>query len=110
MTKRDEETLLPESANVEGKLEARHINAWPHFLEAMVKVMVFGGSKPGREVNGWTRVGVSRQKCQDAEARHRLLEAKGELLDKESGYPHKWHRAANLLMEIESELSGKILP
>lgn len=102
--------LVPESANPEGKLEARHIDAWPHFLEAMCKVMIWGGSKPGREVNGWTKVGISRQKCQDARARHRLAAAKGELYDKESGLLHKWHEAANLIMEIESELNGKILP
>lgn len=78
---------------------------FPNALEAVAKVSQAGVDK-GYAPHSWKTVpdGVNRYK--NAEARHQLAIAKGELLDSGEGgtnLPHSWQNAWNALAWLELE-------
>lgn len=75
--------------------------AW-HGAEAVLRVMTHGAEKYGWD--NWRNAGaedLSRMKA--AAIRHLKADLTGERLDPESGYPHLFHAACNLLFLCELE-------
>lgn len=83
-----------------GKPLAAILADFPHALEGIVAVGTYGANKYMRR--GWETVPDAKQRYADAFWRH-LLKSCYEDNDPESGLPHKWHAAWNLLAVIELE-------
>lgn len=75
---------------------------FPHALEAVAKVSTFGCQKYAP--HSWTNVPDAEARYFDAFMRHLLAEAKGEIVDKESGLDHLAHVAWNALALLELHL------
>jgi hypothetical protein len=86
-----------------GKVMAGQILAqFPRALEAIAKVGTFGARK--YSLGGWLHVQDAAVRYSDAEVRHWLARHRGEELDKDSKMPHSWHRAWNVMAQLELEL------
>ena len=86
-----------------GKLMAGQIlSQFPRALEAIASVGTFGARK--YTLGGWLEVPNAQARYSDAEHRHWLARSKGETLDPESNMPHSWHKAWNVLAQLELEL------
>lgn len=68
-------------------------------LAGVVAVGTFGAEKYSD--GGWLEVNNGIQRYRDAQLRHESAIARGELVDPESGLPHDWHRAWNILAQVE---------
>lgn len=75
---------------------------FPSAIEAVATVSNFGATKYAW--GGWRYVDDGLARYTDALVRHLASEAKGEVLDPESGLPHSWHVAWNALARIELQL------
>jgi hypothetical protein len=92
-----------------GKLMAALLLQFPHALEAIAQIATYGARKysPG----GWLSVPDGINRYADAEWRHKLKRAQGEERDPESGRPHRWHEAWNVLAQLElTECPSKAAP
>jgi hypothetical protein len=83
----------------EGKLMAALLLQFPHALEAIAQIATYGARKYSR--GGWLQVDDGINRYADAEWRHKLKRAQGEECDPESGMPHRWHEAWNVLAQLE---------
>lgn len=82
---------------------------FPDALEAVVRVMEFGASKPGRQIGGWRQDSVDiPHYFEDALLRHQFEIWKGNMYDGESMELHLAHKACNDLMELQLILEGKL--
>jgi len=72
---------------------------FPTAIEAASTVSNFGATKYAW--NGWRYVPNGIDRYTDAMVRHLAAEAKGEVLDPESGLPHAWHTLWNALARVE---------
>lgn len=70
----------------------------PTFIEAVGKIRTFGVSKYG-DSDSWAK--VEPQRYMAALLRHINAYRMGEETDKESGLPHLWHAACNLMFLID---------
>ena len=70
----------------------------PTFIEAVGKIRTFGVSKYG-DSDSWAK--VEPQRYMAALLRHINAYRMGEYTDKESGMPHLWHAACNLMFLID---------
>lgn len=70
----------------------------PTFIEAVGKIRTFGVSKYG-DSDSWAK--VEPQRYMAALLRHINAYRMGEETDKESGMPHLWHAACNLMFLID---------
>lgn len=68
-------------------------------LEGVVKVGTFGANK--YTDGGWLEVANGIARYRDAQLRHETKRAQGEVLDPESGLPHDYHIAWNVLAQVE---------
>lgn len=75
---------------------------FPRAVEEVMKVSTFGAKKYSR--GGWAHVPNAIERYTDAMHRHLLSEARGEVLDSDSGLPHKAHAAWNALCVLELQL------
>ena len=75
---------------------------FPRAIEAVASVSAFGASKYAW--NGWLSVPNGRERYTDAMVRHLIAEAKGEMVDPESGLFHDQHVAWNALARLELRL------
>lgn len=78
----------------------------PTFIEAVGKIRTFGVQKYG-DSDSWAKVEPKRYMA--ALLRHINAYRMGEELDKESGMPHLWHAACNLmfLIDLDGANGGK---
>ena len=78
----------------------------PSIIEAIGKVRTYGVEKYGDD-QSWRK--VEKQRYVAAAMRHFEAYRKGESNDPESGMPHLWHCACNLmfLIELENEQQEK---
>lgn len=88
----------PGAKNDKGKPLAALLTGFSRALEAVVEVSTYGAAKYTRD--GWQHVPDGAMRYKDAMWRH-LLKAGHEELDPESGFPHEFHAAWNLLAYIE---------
>ena len=72
---------------------------FPVAISGVAAVSGFGATKYAW--NGWRSVPDGLNRYTDALVRHLAAEAKGEILDAESGLPHAWHVAWNALARVE---------
>jgi hypothetical protein len=77
---------------------------YPSFIRAVAKVRQYGINKYGKSEDWRTTEPIRHF---DALIRHVLAHMEGEYTDKESGLPHLYHAAANIMFEIE-RIEGKI--
>lgn len=75
---------------------------FPRALEAAATISAFGARK--YTPRGWLTVDNGYYRYTDAMVRHLNQEAKGEVLDTDSGYPHSWHVLWNALARVELEM------
>lgn len=75
------------------------ISYFPRAIEAVAEVSAFGASK--YEWNGWEHVPEGITRYSDAMVRHLTKEAKGEILDDDSGFLHATHTAWGALARLE---------
>lgn len=68
-------------------------------LAGIVLVGTFGARKYTE--GGWLEVERGIERYRDAQLRHEAKIAQGELIDPESGLPHDFHRAWNVLAQVE---------
>lgn len=74
-------------------------DSMPRALAGVVAVGTFGAAKYSD--GGWLEVERGIDRYRDAQLRHESAIARGELVDPESGLPHDWHRAWNVLAQVE---------
>lgn len=77
---------------------------FPRAIEAISRVSLFGATKYAW--NGWRHVPDGFNRYTDAMVRHLAAEAKGEVLDADSGLPHAWHVTWNALARLELQISA----
>ena len=71
-------------------------------MEAYCKVGTLGSKKYGR--NNWKKASLEDYpRYLAAEYRHDMASQEGEELDKESGYPHTWHKLWNVCARLYLE-------
>lgn len=75
------------------------IHAFPRALSAVSEVSAAGARK--YTWDGWRSVDDAATRYADAQMRHELAIARGELIDPETGYPHLAHIAWNALARLE---------
>lgn len=75
------------------------IGYFPTAISGVASVSSFGATKYAW--NGWRYVDDGINRYTDAMVRHLVSEAKGEVLDSESGLPHAFHVAWNALARAE---------
>lgn len=68
-------------------------------LAGVVAVGTFGANKYSD--GGWLEVTNGVNRYRDAQLRHETRRALGELLDPDSGLPHDFHIAWNILAQVE---------
>jgi len=79
-----------------GKIRAGILSDFRHALMAVAKVCDYGSRK--YTINGWSKVPDANRRYHDAMWRH-LLAGPGN--DADSGLPHIYHVAWNVLAQIE---------
>lgn len=72
---------------------------FPRAIEGVATVSAFGATKYAW--GGWRGVDNGLDRYSDAMVRHLVAEAKGEVLDPESGLLHAAHTAWNALARLE---------
>lgn len=78
------------------------ISYFPRAITGVAEVSAFGASKYAW--NGWKSVPNGINRYSDGLVRHLTAEAKGEILDDDSGYLHAAHAAWNALAILELKL------
>ena len=68
-------------------------------IAGVVAVGTFGANKYSD--GGWLEVPNGINRYRDAQLRHESKRAQGELLDPDSGLPHDFHIAWNILAQVE---------
>lgn len=68
-------------------------------IAGVVEVGTFGANKYSD--GGWLEVPNGIARYRDAQLRHESKRATGELVDKDSGLPHDFHIAWNILAQVE---------
>jgi hypothetical protein len=75
----------------------------PEMIEGVAAVLTDGAMK--YEPRNWEK-GMSWGRVFGSLMRHSWAWARGEYLDPESGHPHTWHMACNVMMLIAYEARG----
>lgn len=75
---------------------------FPGALWCVAEIGTFGAEK--YTLNGWQSVANGISRYRNAAGRHRLKLQMGEINDKDSGLPHRYHEAWNVLAALELEL------
>jgi len=75
------------------------ISSFPRAITGVAEVSAFGARK--YVWDGWRPVSDGINRYSDALVRHLAAEAKGEILDDDSGYLHAKHTAWNALARLE---------
>lgn len=75
---------------------------FPRALMAVVEIGTFGAGK--YSLNGWRHVENGIRRYRNAAGRHRLAIQRGEVFDNDSGFPHRYQEAWNVLAALELEL------
>ena len=68
-------------------------------LAGVTQVGTFGANKYSD--GGWLQVERGVERYRDAQLRHEIKRANGELMDPDSGLPHDFHIAWNVLAQVE---------
>lgn len=75
------------------------VDSMSRAIAGVVAVGTFGANKYSD--GGWIEVTNGIQRYRDAQLRHETKISQGEVLDPESGLPHDFHRAWNVLAQVE---------
>jgi Domain of unknown function (DUF5664) len=75
------------------------VDAMPRAIAGVVSVGTFGANKYSD--GGWLEVQGGIERYRDAQLRHESKRAMGEAKDKDSGLPHDFHIAWNVLAQVE---------
>lgn len=78
------------------------VDYFPRAIEAVGQISTFGARKYAWK--GWEDVPEGFARYSDAMVRHLTAEAKGEVLDPDSGLPHAAHAAWGALARLELSL------
>jgi hypothetical protein len=78
------------------------IDYFPRAIEAVAAISTFGARKYAWK--GWETVPEGVERYSDALVRHLVAEAKGQVLDPDSGLTHAAHAAWNALAVLELKL------
>jgi hypothetical protein len=78
------------------------IDYFPRAIEAVAAISTFGARKYAWK--GWETVPEGVERYSDALVRHLIAEAKGQVLDPDSGLAHSAHAAWNALAVLELKL------
>jgi hypothetical protein len=78
------------------------LDYFPRAIEAVAAVSTFGARKYAWK--GWETVPEGIERYSDALVRHLIAEAKGQILDADSGLTHAAHAAWNALAVLELKL------
>lgn len=81
------------------------VDLMPRAVMGVACVATFGASKYADD--NFLQVPDAKKRYRDAQLRHELYKAMGQEIDPESGYPHDFHIAWNILARIEIELREK---
>lgn len=90
------------------EIQSGFIEYFPRAIEAIAAVSDFGARKYSR--GGWRQVDNGRTRYANAGVRHALAQAKGEVLDNDSGLLHLAHETWNKLAVLELILAERDLP
>jgi len=83
------------------------LDGLPNALLGVGSILTYGYKKYGGK-HGWKSLDDAEARYKAAMLRHELAHSTGEVLDPESGYPHRLHIACNALFLAELEiLKGK---
>lgn len=100
-----DETVFGKAENTSGKNDAgknRLDLVSPNIIEGIGWIRTFGTNKYGSPDN-WKTIDDPITRYKAAAMRHFEAYRKGEFYDKESGYPHLWHVACNIMFLIDLE-------
>ena len=75
------------------------VDSMSRAIEGVVRVGTFGANKYSD--GGWLEVQDGVRRYRDAQLRHESRRAEGELVDPDSGLPHDYHIAWNILAQVE---------
>ena len=75
------------------------MDAMPRAIAGVVAVGTFGANKYSD--GGWLEVADGINRYRNAQLRHEQKRAIGELVDPDSGLPHDFHIAWNILAQVE---------
>lgn len=81
------------------------LDLMPRAIMGVAQVATFGARKYTDD--NFLRVPDATKRYRDAQLRHELMKAMGQEIDPESGYPHDFHIAWNILARLEVELREK---
>ncbi len=105
-SEKDPQGLMPNSPGAKldaGKIMVDDIlSGFPRSLMAISEVGTFGAKK--YTLNGWQSVDEGIRRYRNAAGRHRLKIQMGETHDSDSGMPHRYHEAWNVLASLELEM------
>ena len=94
-----------------GKVELSFAyDQFPNALECIARVGMHGAYEKGYGKKNWITVEDGINRYREAELRHQNWFNKGQIIDKDSGLPHKWHIAWNRLAQLELEMLSASTP
>ena len=92
-----------------GKLKAELLETgFPNAMMALAEVMTWAADYKGYLPNDWKDIPDAKNSLLAAACRHRLKRLKGEEFDDESGLPHLYHEAFNVMAQLELLITGKL--
>jgi hypothetical protein len=81
---------------------------FPNAFLALGEVMSWAADYKGYEPNDWKDIPDAKNSLLAAAARHRVKRLAGQAEDDESGLPHLYHEAFNVMAQLELLITGKL--
>ena len=92
-----------------GKIKTELLETgFPNAMLALAEVMTWAADYKDYKPNDWKEVPDAKNAFLAAAARHRIKRLKGENCDNESGLPHLYHEAFNVMAQLELLITGKL--
>lgn len=81
---------------------------FPNAFLALGEVMSWAADYKGYQPNDWKDIPDAKNSLLAAAARHRVKRLAGQAEDDESGLPHLYHEAFNVMAQLELLITGKL--
>lgn len=92
-----------------GKIKTELLETgFPNAMMALAEVMTWAADYKGYQPNDWKDIPDAKNSLLAAACRHRLKRLKCEHCDDESGLPHLYHEAFNVMAQLELLIMGKL--